>query len=88
MKVNLGSFISAVALIAGMLLDGEYLWIPITSLIANLLGLCSHRWITSEVYGRSLWLSVALKFGVSLILFYGLVAQFFCIGLVIWWIAM
>ena len=85
MKINSAIIITIVTFIVGFISHQQYLWIPISVLIACLIDLYTRQWVMSDRLGSARNLSALIKFLFAVIGFYAMIGQIICIGLIFWW---
>ncbi len=85
MKIDLAIIISFLVLLLGLSFNKPYLWIPLSVLVAGFIDLFIRQWVISDRLGSATNLSILIKFFLTLIMFYAMIGQMVCIGLVLWW---
>ena len=85
MKINLAIIVSFIVLLIGLFVGENYLWIPISVLIAGVIDLLTRQWVISDRLGSVQTLSIMLKSLLALIGLYAMIGQIACVILLIWW---
>lgn len=86
MRFNTSIIIAGITLIAGVVFQQPYLWIPLSVLAAGVVDLFTRQWVMSDRLGRMREVSAFLKMLLALIGFYAMLGQVACIVLAGWWI--
>ena len=87
MRLTTSLIITAVCSIIGTIWVKQYLLLPYSGLVASAVDLLTRKWVSSNRLGRAVRISMILKFTLSIIGFYAILAQFACVGLLVYWIA-
>lgn len=85
MKINSAIIIAFVTFLVGFLFGQQYLWIPLSVLIAGFIDLYTRQWVISDRLGSARNLSALTKSLFAVIGFYAMLGQMVCIGLIFWW---
>jgi len=86
MRLNTSIVIAGITLLAGVIFQQPYLWIPLSIFVASIVDLLTRQWVLSDRLGRMKELSALLKMLLALVGFYAMLGQVACIVLIGWWI--
>lgn len=86
MKLNTSIVIAGITLLAGVIFQQPYLWIPLSVFAASIVDLLTRQWVMSDRLGRMSGVSTFLKMLLALVGFYAMLGQVACVVLVGWWL--
>lgn len=86
MRLTTGFVVTAICALWGTIAGLPYVWVPYTGLAASIIDIPTRSWVLSNKLGEWMLFSSILKFAVAMIGIYGMLAQFACIGLAVYWI--
>ncbi len=85
LRLTTSLVVCILSLVIGLIWHKPMLWLPASGVVSGALDLLTRNWVRSEMVGKAVLASHLIKLLLSLVMVYAALAQFCCLGLLIYW---